>query len=56
MSPRRRRSLLEDDELALIDERAAASGSDVCEHCLCERFRHTDDGCECRKCEGFEES
>ena len=54
MSPRRRRSLLEDDELALIDERASASSGDVCERCGCTRSKHTEeDGCACGKCEEF---
>jgi uncharacterized Zn finger protein (UPF0148 family) len=53
MTPPRRRSLLEDDELTQIDERAAASSGDVCERCECPRFKHHDGGCECGRCEGF---
>jgi hypothetical protein len=51
MTPPRRRSLLEDDELVEIDERVASSG-DVCE-CGCTRSKHDEDGCACGKCEGF---
>jgi hypothetical protein len=56
MNLRRRRSLLEDDELIEIDERDAASGGDVCEVCGCARSKHTEeDGCACGKCGGFVE-
>lgn len=55
MSPRRRRSLLEDDELVEIDEPAVPSGGDVCEACACARSRHSEDGCACGRCVGFEE-
>ena len=55
MSPRRRRSLLEDDELAEIGERDEASSGDVCELCECARSKHSEDGCECGRCEGFVE-
>jgi hypothetical protein len=55
MSPRRRRSLLEDDDLVEIDERAAPSGGDVCERCLCTRSKHDEDGCACGKCDGFDD-
>jgi len=54
MTPRRRRSLLEDDELVEIDERAPASSGDVCE-CGCTRSKHTEEGCACGKCEGFDD-
>lgn len=55
MSSPRRRSLLEDDELIEIDERAAPSSGDVCERCSCTRGKHDEDGCACGKCEGFVE-
>lgn len=55
MSPRRRRSLLEDDELVEIDERSTPSSGDVCERCGCARSKHTEDGCACGKCEEFSE-
>lgn len=52
MAPKRRRSLLEDDELYTLG-RVEPSGGDVCERCLCSRAKHTDDGCTCGKCDGF---
>lgn len=55
MTPGRRRSLLEDDDLVEIDERAAPSGGDVCERCGCTRSRHAEEGCACGKCEEFVE-
>lgn len=56
MGPRRRRSLLEDDELVEIDEPAVPSGGDVCEVCGCVRSKHNeDDWCACGKCGGFVE-
>jgi hypothetical protein len=55
MTPGRRRSLLEDDDLVEIDERAAPSGGDVCERCGCARSRHSEEGCACGKCEGFDD-
>lgn len=55
MGPGRRRSLLEDEELVDVDERPAPSGGDVCERCGCARSKHTEDGCACGKCEGFED-
>jgi hypothetical protein len=56
MNPRRRRSLLEDDELVEIDERDTASSGDVCEVCGCARGKHNEeDGCACGKCGGFVE-
>jgi hypothetical protein len=54
MTPRRRRSLLEDDELSEIGERDESSSGDVCEACGCTRGKHDEDGCTCGKCEGFE--
>lgn len=55
MTPRRRRSLLEDDDLVEIDEKPASSGGDVCEACACTRSKHNAEGCACGKCEEFVE-
>jgi len=54
-SRRRKRSLLEDDELVEIDEPSAASGGDLCERCGCVRAKHEDGKgpCSCGKCEQF---
>ena len=54
MTPRRRRSLLEDDELSEIGERDESSSGDVCERCGCVRAKHADGECECGRCEEFE--
>jgi len=51
--PRRRRSLLEDDELSEIGGRDESSGSDVCERCGRSRDKHVEGGDE--KCEEFVE-
>ncbi len=51
----RRRSLLEDDELAEIGGRDEASSGDVCERCGCTRSKHDEDGCACGKCDEFVE-
>jgi hypothetical protein len=52
---RRRRSLLEDDELVEIAERPAASSGDLCERCACARTKHEHGNgpCSCGKCEEF---
>jgi hypothetical protein len=51
---RRRRSLLEDEDFRLVGKDQSSSG-DVCEGCNCTRDKHHEDGCECGKCEEFEE-
>lgn len=51
---RRASSLLEDDSLAIVeDRRDEPSPGDICEDCECARSEHTDDGCKCGKCGGF---
>lgn len=53
---RRRRSLLEDDELAEIGGRDETSSGDVCERCGCPRSKHEEGGGACRGCKkGCEE-
>jgi hypothetical protein len=55
-APRRRRSLLEDDDFAFVVERESASSGALCERCSCTRSKHDDDdGCACGRCEGFVE-
>jgi hypothetical protein len=51
-TPRRRRSLLEDDGFAEIG-RSESSGGDLCERCGCTRGKHGDGECACGKCDEF---
>lgn len=55
MAPKRRRSLLEDDELVQVGERDETSSGDVCERCGCTRAKHSDAGCACGKCSEFDD-
>ncbi len=53
---KRRRSLLEDDDLLVLENgREEDSSGDVCERCECPRRKHTEDGCACGRCDGFVE-
>jgi len=56
MTTRRKRasSLLEDESLSHIEDRGdEASPGDICIDCECTRGEHTEDGCKCGKCGGF---
>jgi hypothetical protein len=56
MTPRnRRQSPLEDDDFSFVLEHDEDSSGDVCERCGCAREKHTEDSCECGRCEGFVE-
>ena len=50
MTPRRRRSLLEDDSLVVVGGRDEASSGDVCERCGHTRGAHSENGCGVRNC------
>lgn len=54
MPPKRRRSLLEDDELFEVGSKDEASSSDVCERCGRTRGQHEADD-KPSKCEEFVE-
>jgi len=54
MAQARRRSLLEDEDLHVL-EKDESSGGDVCARCDCRRDEHDDDGCACGKCAAFSE-
>ena len=54
MATKRRRSLLEDDDLFEIDKKPTPSSGDVCERCGCPREKHVE-GASCLKCSRCDE-